>query len=352
MWSEPATPKQIAALQAHGNHDGKYYSKGRAGETIGASIRSAANSHVQNAGVEPVARNLAALAALVSTVDAPTRTASQTSAQTAGAAPAPRHGFNFVPLEGTIMSQQLVLATPSAVPDITSVVEMSAQVPTNVVPFEFIGELERKHLAAVAKQVGSAVPAQVRAVEKGWATSKVSMATMFARAHIEVVLILQQAPAGTFVSPEATAREILWSACSPELEKQLLEAAHQAHASSEPSQVLDELLAHVDHRIQMAKIYAQGQVEVAKIQASMPPATTRGYEPTWGEVTGLKPFGVFIQLPSGESGLLHKSELRALNGGREPEDAGALFNVGQWVNVRVTGKNDEGKLNFALAGQS
>lgn len=249
------------------------------------------------------------------------------------------------------MSQQLVLATPSAIPDIASVVEMSAQVSPDVVPFEFIGELERKHLAEVAKQVGATVPAQVRAVEKGWATTKVTMATMFAQAHIEVLLILQQAPADTVASPEATAREMLWSACSPELEKQLLESTHQAHASSKPSQVLDELLAQVDHRVQMAKIYAKGQVEVAKIQASMPPATTRGYEPTWGEVTGLKPFGVFIRLHTGESGLLHKSELRALNGAREPEDAGALFNVGQWVNVRVVGKNEEGKLNFALVDQ-
>lgn len=36
-WSRPATGKQIAALKAHGNYDGKYYSMGRASQEIGGS---------------------------------------------------------------------------------------------------------------------------------------------------------------------------------------------------------------------------------------------------------------------------------------------------------------------------
>lgn len=36
-WSRPATGKQIAALKAHGNYDGKYYSMGRASQAIGTS---------------------------------------------------------------------------------------------------------------------------------------------------------------------------------------------------------------------------------------------------------------------------------------------------------------------------
>lgn len=36
-WSRPATGKQIAALKAHGNYDGKYYSIGRASQAIGGS---------------------------------------------------------------------------------------------------------------------------------------------------------------------------------------------------------------------------------------------------------------------------------------------------------------------------
>ncbi len=38
-WSRPATGRQIAALKAHGNYDGKYYSAGRASQTIGRSVR-------------------------------------------------------------------------------------------------------------------------------------------------------------------------------------------------------------------------------------------------------------------------------------------------------------------------
>jgi hypothetical protein len=345
MWSEPATGKQIAALRRNGIHDGKYYSKGRAGEAIGTSIRSGGNTVVTRS----LGPNLAALSALVTMVEASALSVHNDSAPNVTVTQAPHHNLNFIPQEGSNMSQ-LVAVSDAAVPNIASVVEMSAHVPANVVPFEFIGELERKHLAAVAKQVGRTVPAHVRALEKGWAHAKVRIAATFARAHIELVAILQQARSGTFASYEATAHEMLWNACSANLEKELLEATHEAHGNSKPTQVLDEWLAQVDHRIEMAKIYAQGQVELAKIQASLPPAPTRGYEPAWGEVTGLKPFGAFIRLQSGEIGLLHKSELRTLNRGQDVEDAGALLNVGQWVHVRVTGKNEEGKLNFGLVG--
>ena len=37
-WSRPATGKQIAALKSQGNYDGKYFSMGRASQTIGRSI--------------------------------------------------------------------------------------------------------------------------------------------------------------------------------------------------------------------------------------------------------------------------------------------------------------------------
>ncbi len=355
MWSQPATPRQIATLQAYGNHDGKYYSKGRAGQTIGQSMRSAGNA---GALIADVAR------AIVGTrrpIDA-----SRPSGLSLSSSPAPERadpheqpaattGLDLdrhivVPQEGAPMSQ-LVTVNSGSVPSITSVVEMSGSPSANVVPFEFIAGLEKKHLAAVAQNVGRSVPAQVRAIEKGWARAKVSVAAKFARAHLELVAILQGAPVGTVASPEAAAREILWNSCAADLEQQLLEGVHQARGTTKPSQVLDEWLNQVDHRIELAKIYAAGQVDVARIQAAVPPAPTRGYEPCWGEVTGVKPFGVFVRLQSGESGLLHKSELAALNGGRPVEDAAALVNVGQWLHVRVTGKNDEGKLNFALANE-
>ena len=39
-WSRPATGRQIAALKAHGNYDGKYYSLGRASQAIGRGMAS------------------------------------------------------------------------------------------------------------------------------------------------------------------------------------------------------------------------------------------------------------------------------------------------------------------------
>lgn len=50
MWSKPASPRQRAALKANGNDDGKYYSKGRAGQTIGKSVRSAGTSKPRSIG--------------------------------------------------------------------------------------------------------------------------------------------------------------------------------------------------------------------------------------------------------------------------------------------------------------
>src|SRR5690606_10754743 len=44
---QPATATQIAALKSTGNFDGKYYSKGRAGQTIGQSVRRGNGSEIQ-----------------------------------------------------------------------------------------------------------------------------------------------------------------------------------------------------------------------------------------------------------------------------------------------------------------
>ena len=252
----------------------------------------------------------------------------------------------IVPKEGTPMNQ-LTLAN-----DISSVVEMSASMPANVVPFDYIAELEAMHLAAVAAQIGSGNPRHVQSLEKGWAVAKVTMARTFARAQNEIVMILREMPSGKVASPEATAQEVLWNACSADLEKQLLEMAHASKGTAKPSHMLDVLLSEVEHRVEMAKIYAQGKVDVAKIQAALPPARSAGYGLCWGEVTGVREFGAFVRLPSGESGLLHRSELRPLLGGREVQDAVPLLNVGQNVYVRVTGKNEKGQLNFALANES
>lgn len=349
MWSEPATGKQVATLKAHGNYDGKYYSKGRAGQAIGQSVRrqtsaaapsrSAISAWNAPAVADGGDRTLVRQPAALDTSEPPVRDIND------AAVAAPSDHIN-VSEEGTLMSQ-LTLASPR---DVTTVVELSTSAPESAVPFDFVAELERKHLASVAATVTAGDARQVHAMEKGWAIAKVTMITTFARATNEIVSILHGAPSGTIASYEATAREILWSSCSAELEQSLLEAAHRA--KGKPSQVLDLLLAEVSHRVEVAKIYAHGRVDLAAIQAALPPRPSKGYEPAWGEVTGVRHFGAFIRLASGESGLMHVSEMRALNGGRIVEDPETVLNVGQTVYVRVTGLNDEGKPNFAPAKEA
>lgn len=49
-WSRPATGKQIAALKAHGDYDGKYYSMGRASQAIGGSSTGGRRSSSGSSG--------------------------------------------------------------------------------------------------------------------------------------------------------------------------------------------------------------------------------------------------------------------------------------------------------------
>jgi len=63
-----------------------------------------------------------------------------------------------------------------------------------------------------------------------------------------------------------------------------------------------------------------------------------------GKVTGIKPFGAFVQLENGKSGLIHISELsdKFINSVEE------VVELGQVVEVRVKEIGDNGKLNFSM----
>jgi len=63
-----------------------------------------------------------------------------------------------------------------------------------------------------------------------------------------------------------------------------------------------------------------------------------------GKVTGIKPFGAFVQLENGKSGLVHISELsdKFINSVEE------VVELGQEVEVRVKEVADNGKLNFSM----
>ncbi|MCW3159473.1 S1 RNA-binding domain-containing protein [Micropruina sonneratiae] len=358
MWSQPATPKQIAALKAHGNHDGKYYSKGRAGQTIGESVRSNRTTtgsliRVMGGQQPPLTRGDFVDQDVIEHARWALERVSYPEATITAAAA--EHDF-AANKKGLPMNQLARVSTSS----VASFVAMSTKVATGVVPFDYIQELETMHMTAVFDQVGGD-PRQLHNLERAWAIAKIYLSKEFAQAENELIAILREAPSGTFACPETIAQEVLRSACSADLEKALLYKAHQdqgasrsnqvfdlLRGSSRSSQVIDVLYTEVRHRVEMAKIIAHGMVDVAKIKAAVPPAKSTGYRPCWGEVTRVKPsLGAFITLPSGETGLLHVKEMAPLNGGQRVEDATVLFNVGQTIYVQVTGKRPDGKLDFA-----
>lgn len=55
-WSRPATGRQIAALKARGNYDGKYYSMGRASQVIGKSAATGSSPGYGSGGSSSYAR--------------------------------------------------------------------------------------------------------------------------------------------------------------------------------------------------------------------------------------------------------------------------------------------------------
>lgn len=61
-------------------------------------------------------------------------------------------------------------------------------------------------------------------------------------------------------------------------------------------------------------------------------------------VTGLTKFGAFVTLPSGESGMVHISQVS----NSYVEDINSCLTVGQDVKVKFTGANDNGKLSFSI----
>ena len=347
MWGRPATANQIAALKAHGNFDGAYYSMGRASQAISASV--------QAAGAATAATSLldSLLNQQLSQVE---QRISQAVARVEPEYIVPNsHPITNTTQENTKMSE-LVAVTQSAVPNIAAVVAMSPSASEDAVPFDFIGELEKRHLNVLMANGGRANPQTVREIEKGWAVAKVSTMTKFARAQMELVALLSQASGQLTVSPEALAQEMLWNACSPRLEREMMEATLSNHGHKNPTQVIDEWVAEVDHRIELAKMYAASKVELAQIKAASqlntagnPSGVKTKNRSGEGEVTGVKPFGAFIKLPDGESGLLHKSRLNQLNNGEPVLDATEVLEVGQKLRVRIVGTNAEGKISLALA---
>ena len=63
-----------------------------------------------------------------------------------------------------------------------------------------------------------------------------------------------------------------------------------------------------------------------------------------GVVTGIKSFGVFVKLPTGETGMAHISEVASAY----VSDINDFLAVGQSVRVKVLGENDQGKISLSI----
>lgn len=63
-----------------------------------------------------------------------------------------------------------------------------------------------------------------------------------------------------------------------------------------------------------------------------------------GKVTGVKPFGAFVALPEGKSGMVHISEVS----NEFVQDINAVIKEGQTVNVKVISISPEGKIALSI----
>lgn len=63
-----------------------------------------------------------------------------------------------------------------------------------------------------------------------------------------------------------------------------------------------------------------------------------------GKVTGVKPFGAFVELPGGKSGLVHISEVA----NKFVEDINEHLKVNDEVEVKVLSVGDDGKISLSI----
>lgn len=374
MWSEPATARQIAALKANGNFDGKYYSKGRAGETIGGSVRAGGSAL-------PAATGHGGLAITSGSNAAPSSGGGLTeelqmilAARSTIGSQAPAVQYGEVVIGQVVETQVPAVPMPS-----------NGQHPVNrdgALSFAFLNDLESRHLQSFRSEHSSNWGAELRRETQAWADLKFKLATTFSESHAELVAILTGAPAGTLPDPAAAASALLASASPAELEERHLRSFLSEHSSNWGAELRHEVKAWADTRIQLAKTHALGLVNMAKAQAMdtqadpplalpvVPPhaqrasavrtdassstgagttaaGTNRGstYAAT---VASINAHGAVVSLDSGDHGWLHISKLRPLNGGARVESVETFLRVGQEIRVRGIGTTERGQIQLAL----
>ena len=364
MWSQPATPRQKAALKANGNDDGKYYSKGRAGQTIGESVRSAgtAPSPKPRSGGGRAVRGPLPAPSRPPTAELVAISALQPSAVRADTVPAP-------PAMRAPAGSQ-----PSPAAEGGSGLREF---------FALFDELEERCLTNLQAQLSSYAGDVLRREITAWADFRIKVFNMWAGAHAAVVAILGEAPLGSIPDPANAASGLLDAASPHQLEEQHLRSL-QAQLSSYAGDVLRrEIKAWLTTRIELATKNArelvralneQGQLAPVTEPSGLPAApslhaskTTPGDERRarsnpprrrttpagkgrtyTGTVLRIKPHGVLVSLDSGEQGWLHVSHVRRLNGGVWVESVSDVLMVGQELRLRSIGTTDRGQVELAL----
>jgi predicted RNA-binding protein with RPS1 domain len=254
------------------------------------------------------------------------------------------------------------------------------------VSYELVSELESRHLRAFHSEHSSNWGAELRREAQAWADLKVSLARNFAEGHSELVAILSEAPDGTITDPAGAAFELLANASPAGVEEGHLRHFMSEHSSNWGTELRSEVTAWANSRIKVAKMNAKGLVQMATAHATnhpplqrsvgavsgvLPPvepaegmqrdqratatadANTSRVKPRHrgtyrGTVVSINAHGAIVGLHTGESGWLHVSKLRVLNGGSRVDDVATLLHVGQEVDVKGVGTTSRGQVQLAL----
>lgn len=374
MWSQPATARQIAALKANGNFDGKFYSKGRAGQTIGESVR----------GAGPVSSTRTSRSSGTQAGLGQRSTPWQSAAPVAG--PAPTRPQQSAPLRAEVVSG------PGAAPHMPMAVPQStgrSEVPASPM-FALFDDLEEQHLRRYQAEHSSSWGDLLRNEMKQWATLRTELAKRLMSAHSQLLEVLRDAPPHTVADPAATAKELLASAFPAGYEEQHLRRYLSEHSSSFGGFLRDEVRAWVELRIELAVSNARELVEILSRQdppalpalpsvapdarkRHSPPSTSSARTPASpprplhgnipsagpsemgqvyvGTVAHINDHGAVVSLDTGERGWLHVSQLRALNGGRRVTSVGDYLEIGQRLRTHGIGMTERGQVQLALVSE-
>ncbi len=362
MWSQPATPRQKAALKANGNYDGKYYSKGRAGQTIGESVRSAGTSKPRSsargrAGRSPLPAPASPVVGLVATSALEPAEVHAEIVDAPPAAPAPAITHPTPAAEGSYGFREFLA---------------------------LFNELQERHLKDLQAQYGSYAGDVLRGDIRAWTDFRIKTINRWIGAHAAVVAILGEALLGSIPDPAATAEGLLDAALPFDFEERHLRNLQAQYGAYAGDVLRGEIEAWLTTRIEIATTNVRELVRALNEQAqsapvaqpaALPAAPSRQASTTTpsrekgarpkarrkrtapagkgrtynGTVLSTNPHGAVVSLDSGEQGWLHVSHVRQLNGGAWVESVADLLMVGQELRVRSIGTTARGQVELALA---